>query len=61
MKKINYKEKDAAELTRMLSEARASLSAFRFGATGSKSKNVKEGMTIRRNIARMLTELASKK
>lgn len=49
------------ELMKMLGEKRESLRAFRFGATGGKTKNVKEGKTLRREIARILTELGGRR
>jgi len=45
------------ELIKMLGEKRESLRVFRFGVTGGKTKNVKEGRTLRKEIARILTEL----
>ena len=45
------------ELMKMLDEKRESLRVFRFGVTGGKTKNVKEGKILRREIARILTEL----
>ncbi len=61
MKKIDYKTKDKTEISKEIASAQEKLRLFRFGASGAKSKNVKEGMIIRRNIARMMTELNSKK
>ena len=55
MKDLNKKtEKD---LYKMLAEKREALREFRFGFSGSKIKNVKEGVNTRKNIARILTEL----
>ncbi len=53
--------KNAADLNTMLSEKREALRVFRFGVTGAKTKNVKEGRTIRKDIAKILTVLNSKK
>lgn len=41
----------------MVHEARESLRKFRFGISGSKTRNVKEGRNTRKHIARILTEL----
>ena len=58
MKDLNKKtEKD---LHKMLAEKREALRGFRFGTSGSKSKNVKEGQNIRKDIARILTELKTR-
>ena len=61
-KKIKeIKSKTASDLTKMLSDKRESLRLFRFGTSGAKTKNVKEGMNLRREIARIMTELGSRK
>lgn len=51
------KDKKQADIKKELKEAREQLRAFRFGVSGAKTKNVKEGRTLRRHIARLLTEL----
>jgi len=61
MKKIDYKDKDKAELVREIGETQEKLRVFRFSGSGSKSKNVKEGMSLRKNIARMKTALRNVK
>lgn len=50
-------KKSDADLKKELSEKRESLRAFRFGMAGSASRNVREGRSTRRDIARYLTEL----
>ena len=45
------------ELTKELATLREKLRVFRFKAEGAKSKNVKEGTTLKRQIARVLTEI----
>ena len=50
-----------AELSKKLSEMRENLQSIRFGSSGSKSKNVKEVMGIRRDVARILTTLNIRK
>lgn len=40
-----------------LTEKREALRVFRFGGAGSRSRNVREGRTLRKDIARLLTEL----
>jgi ribosomal protein L29 len=57
MKKIDYKTKSETELKKLLDEKREALSKFKFGISGSRTKNVKEGKNTRRDIARILTIL----
>ena len=60
---MTYKDitiKAPAELTKMLQEKRESLRAFRFGGAGAKTKNVREGRAIRKDIARILTAIRAK-
>ena len=55
MKYKDISNKTSTELTKIIAEKREALRVFRFGSVGSKTKNVKEGMLIRKDIARMLT------
>jgi ribosomal protein L29 len=55
MKIKEITNKTHADLAKMLSEKRESLRVFRFGAAGAKSKNVREGRAIRKDIARIMT------
>jgi ribosomal protein L29 len=57
MKKTNYTGKAKEELVKSLYEKREALRAFRFGEAGSKTRNVKEGSAVRKDIARIMTEL----
>lgn len=57
MKKTNYKGKSVSDLAKALYDKREVLRNFRFGAAGSKTRNVKEGRNARKEIARILTEL----
>ncbi len=45
------------DLQKMLAEKREALRGFRFGSSGSKTKDVKEGVNTRKEVARILTEL----
>ena len=45
------------DLVKLLIEKRNALQTFRLGNAGSKTKNVKEGRTIRKEIARIMTNL----
>ena len=49
-------EKTDETITKELADARKSLSDFRFEMAGGKIKNVKKGRTLRKEIARMMTE-----
>ena len=57
MKIKEIKEKQDKELHKLLEEKRKSLRIFRFGISGSKVKNVKEGRDTKKDIARILTEI----
>lgn len=57
MKKTDFKTKSEIELKKTLIEKRESLTKFKFGISGSRTKNVKEGRNTRRDIARILTSL----
>ncbi len=59
MKKFKIKNETAADLAKMLNDKREALRVFRFGAAGAKTKNVKEGYSIRKDIARIMTALSS--
>ena len=61
---MKFKEitnKPVADLTRLITEKREALRAFRFGSAGAKAKNVKEGRNLRKDIARIMTEMRRKK
>lgn len=57
MKKTNYKNKSKQDLVKALGERREALRKSRFGSTGSKTRNVKEAFAVRKDIARIMTEL----
>ena len=52
-------KKNEGELTQLLETKRHDLWSFRFGASGSKVRNVKEGKTLRRDIARIMTVITN--
>lgn len=52
-----FKNKTASELKKMLADKQEALRVFRFNMAGSKSRNVREGRMIRRDIARIETAL----
>lgn len=55
---MDLKDKTLTDLTVMLAEKRKALSNFRFAIKGSKMRDVREGRNLRREIARIATELA---
>jgi len=58
--KKELSKKSQADLVKELDEKRLSLRDIRFGTAGSKSKNVKEQKTIKKDIARIKTVLSIK-
>jgi len=55
------KIKKESDLHKELAEKRKSLREFRFGVSGSKVKNIKEARNLRKEIARILTDLGGRK
>ena len=60
MKKTTYIGKAKPDLVKALMERREAFRTLRFGMAGSKNRNVKEGASIRKDIARIMTELNKK-
>lgn len=56
-KKTDITKKNDADLIKQLNEHREALRTFRFGEAGGRSRNVREGRSLRKEIARILTEL----
>ncbi len=61
MKAKEIKNKQENELQKLILEKQKALRLFRFGVAGSKAKNVKEGRSLRKDIARILTEINARK
>jgi len=59
MKYNEITNKTQADLTKLISEKRETLRLFRFGGAGAKTKNVKEGKVVKKDIARILTAMNS--
>lgn len=59
-KKENLKEMKKDELVKMLALLQEEIRVIRFKAEGSKSKNVKESLALKKQIARILTEINTK-
>ncbi len=51
---------DIQGLQAEIAEKREALRKFRFGEAGSRSRNVREGRTLRHEIARLMTEMNSR-
>ena len=60
MKKLSLKNHSAEDLQKLVGEKREELRVLRFASSGSKNRNVKLTRTLRKEIARALTELNSK-
>ncbi|MFA7216457.1 MAG: 50S ribosomal protein L29 [Candidatus Paceibacterota bacterium] len=59
MKMKDLSKKNKKELEALVLEKGEALKAFRFGIAGSNVRNVKEGVTLRRDIARIKTVLTT--
>ena len=57
----DLKNKTEQELQGQLTEKREALRTFRFDISGSKTRNVKVGKGLRREIAQLLTEVQGRK
>ena len=57
----DLRKKTAAELDKELGEKGVALNNFKFGASGSKTKNVKAGNNLKKEIAQILTVLNESK
>lgn len=51
------KENTVGELHKKVVDLREQLRTFRFGGAGSRTRNVREGRGVRRDVARVMTEL----
>lgn len=51
------KQQEIGTLQKSLTDKREALRTFRFGAAGSRSRNVREGRNLRKEIAQIMTEL----
>ena len=49
------------DLQKDIAAKRESLRTFRFSEAGTRTRNVREGRTLRKAIARLLTEMNSRK
>lgn len=56
-KKSEIKGKSKSELLKTLKEKRDAFQAFKYELSGGKAKDLKKGRNIRKDIARIMTEL----
>ena len=61
MKAKEIADKTKEELLKLLNEKKGSLDKFRFDIGFGKNKNVKQGSTLKKEIARILTTINQKK
>lgn len=61
MKMSDIKNKKEGDLREMISQKKEELRAFRFGTSGSKTKDTKVARNIKKDIARIMTFLNSSK
>lgn len=56
----DFKKYSVEDLHKEIREKREALRSFRFGGAGSRTRNVREGRTLKRDIARIMTELTAR-
>lgn len=54
---MDIKKATIEDLQKEIATAREDLRSFRFGEAGARSRDVRAGRNLRRDIARMLTEI----
>ncbi len=59
-KKTNLKNHSAEDLAKLVADKREALRALRFSVAGSKNRNVKLARTLRKEIARALTQTTAR-
>ena len=60
-KKITFQNHTPEDLAAYVNDKREELRALQFNVAGSKNRNVKLAMTLRKEIARALTETSARK
>ncbi len=60
MKKNDFSKKTDKDLQALLKEKYDALRAFRFGGSGAKARDVKEGRNLRKDIARAKTVIRAR-
>lgn len=59
--KSEFKGKDTADLAKLLREKREALRTFGMEVMSGKQKNVKAGRALRKDVARIMTEMNAPK
>ena len=57
----DIKKQNIDDLQKTIADKREALRTFRFGGAGSRTRNVREGRNLRKEIARVLTEIRSRR
>jgi len=57
---IDFSKQDIDELHKHIADKREALRVFRFGGAGSRTRNTREGRNLRKEIARILTEIRAR-
>jgi len=60
-KKTSLKDNSSEDLVKLVVDKRETLRTLRFSATGSKNRDVKQARSLRKEIARALTEASARK
>jgi ribosomal protein L29 len=61
MKTTELQKKKDVELFKLLKEKQESIREFRFGVSGSTSNNTSQAQALRKDVARILTELNARR
>lgn len=61
MAKVDYKKKSDKDLLKELKEKKDALRNFRLSMWGSKTRDTKEGGNLKKDIARIMTEINARK
>jgi ribosomal protein L29 len=56
----DIKKQSIEDLKKSIREKQEALRTFRFGGAGSRTRNVREGRALRKEVARILTELRAR-
>ncbi|MBI4094106.1 50S ribosomal protein L29 [Candidatus Kaiserbacteria bacterium] len=57
MKHTDYSSWSVEDLKKEVAQKREALRVFRFGEAGARARDVREGRNLRKDVARLLTEL----
>lgn len=60
-KKINYKEVKDEDLLKALTEKKVELRKIRFGDSGARARDTKRGFNLKKEVARIKTEINARR